>query len=288
MKPHRRPIPALVLVAILVGARSFAADAPKPMTAILGATNREVRLLTQSLDSPSTFTVRGIPFHLGALKGRQVLLAATGVGKVNAAMTTTLLLDHFEPKEVLFTGKAGGINPDLLPGDIVIAERTAIHDFGDVTNDGMKRGGAWNPINHKQNPLFFPANERLLKLSETAKRNVRLRPIQTSAGERQPRLFQGVVVTGDVFVASEEKKKELREQLGADAVEMEGAAVAQVCHGWGVPCLVIRSISDLANENVGTDMQSFGQIAAENSAQLVMSLVEAMQESNETTERPTK
>ncbi|MCX7014551.1 MAG: 5'-methylthioadenosine/adenosylhomocysteine nucleosidase [Candidatus Sumerlaeota bacterium] len=277
MKPHCRPGPIIAFVAILCSVRAFAADAPKPVTAILGAMNGEVELLKKNLESSSTLTVQGVLFSFGALNARLVVVARTGVGKVNAAMTTTLLIDHFAPREVVFTGIAGGLNPDLLPGDIVIAAQTAQHDFGVMTEKGLQHSGTRNPIDGKRNPLFLPADAQLLELAVEAGRGLALEVIPTSLGNRQPRIVQGVVTTGDLFIASEEKKCELRESLHADAVDMEGAAVAQICRHLGVPCLVIRSLSDLADKSAPDDSQRFSRIAAFNSAQLVMRLMERLQ-----------
>ena len=101
----------------------------EPVTAILGAFEREVTLLEDRLTEPREHQIEGIRFVAGKLHGRNVVVAWTGVGKVNAAMTTTLLIEHFKPGNIIFTGIAGAVNPDLRPGDIVIAEKTA-HQVG--------------------------------------------------------------------------------------------------------------------------------------------------------------
>jgi len=113
-------------------------------------------------------------------------------------------------------------------------------------------------------------------LAVQAAEQVELETIKTSIGERTPRIVKGVVVTGDVFVASPEKCIELRNELGADAVEMEGAAVAQICYQQRIPCLVIRSISDKADEKAREDLGMFHTMAAKNSARLVARIVELL------------
>ena len=245
-----------------------------PITGILGAFPKEVVMLEEQITEKKEQTIEGKRFVVGRLSGRRVALTWTGIGKVNAAMTTTLMIEHFKPNEVIFTGIAGGINPDLLPGDIVIAERVAHHDLGVVTPSGFEARGVINPLTGRRNPVFFPANERLLKLAELTAKEVELEPLKTSIGERVPRIIKGVVVTGDAFIASSAKGIELREKLGADAVEKEGAAVAQICYQRGIPYLVIRSISDKADEKAREDLEKFLKMAAENSARLVARIAE--------------
>ena len=247
---------------------------PGPITAVLGAFYKEVVMLEEQLaDTQQQQQIEGMRFVTGELKGRRVVIAWTGIGKVNTAMTTTLLIEHFRPNEVIFTGIAGGVNPELFPGDIVIAAETAHHDMGVLTPEGFYNRGVINPLDAWRNPVFLPADERLLKLAEQAAGQLELEVIKTSAGERTPRIVKGVVVTGDVFVASPEKCVELRNKLRADAVEMEGAAVAQICYQRKIPHLVVRSISDKADEQAREDSMLFQEMAAKNSASLIAKMV---------------
>jgi adenosylhomocysteine nucleosidase len=227
----------------------------------------EVRLLEEQLQDKHTETRLDVVFHVGILNGRAVALAASGIGKVNAAKAVTLLLDHFHPAEVVFTGVAGALNPGLAPGDIVIGEHTAQHDFGEVTPGGFRP----QPVGPGL-PLLLPAPEFLVALAEAAARNAALDKVPTTQGERQPRVVRGTIVTGDVFVASPARTAELRATFKADAVEMEGAAVAQICQQQQVPCLVIRSVSDKADAAASADFERFVRVAATNSARLTLAL----------------
>jgi adenosylhomocysteine nucleosidase len=217
--------------------------------------------------------IEGIRFVRGKLNGREVVVVWTGVGKVNAAMTTTLLIEHFKPERVIFTGIAGAVNPELQPGDIVIAQRTAHHDMGTVWPEGLFFKGVKNRLDSIENPVFFPADEELVKFAQRAADRADLEDVQTAAGERAPKIITGVVVTGDSFIASTDKCAELRKRLEADAVEMEGAAVAQICYQRRIGYLVIRSISDKADEGAVLDKQMFYILAARNSASLVAEMV---------------
>jgi len=242
--------------------------------AVLGAFRQEVELFETMLTEVQSQEIEGVAFLSGRLGSRSVVVAWTGVGKVNAAMTTTLLIEHFQPAHVLFTGIAGAVDPNLEPGDIVIAKQTAHHDMGTLWPEGLEHGGVKDPVTGVPNPVFFPADATLLAAATQAAQEAALHAISLRTGERAPKVLVGTVVTGDVFVASKPKCAELAEELGADAVEMEGAAVAQLCYQRGVGCLIIRSISDKADESAVSDKQIFYSMAAENSANLVAAILE--------------
>jgi len=280
-----------VSVILLLGSCSWPVREAKevssePITAILGAFEREITLLEDQLTDTQEQRIEGMRFVSGKLDGKRVVIAWTGIGKVNAAMTATLLIEHFKPSELLFTGIAGGINPQLWPGDIVIAAEIAHHDMGVLTPQSFDYRGAMNPLDGWRNPVFLPADERLLELAQRAAGQLELETIRTTAGERLPRIIKGIVVTGDVFVASPEKCAELRQQLGADAVEMEGAAVAQICYQRRIPHLVIRSISDKADEGAVLDKQLFQMVAAKNSASLVAEIISLLDKSEDRSQSP--
>ncbi len=146
----------------------------EPIIAILGAFEREITLLEDELADTQEQRIEGIKFVSGKLSGKRVVIAFTGIGKVNAAMTTTLLIEHFKPNKVIFTGIAGAVNQQLQPGDIVIAEKTAHHDMGTIWPEGLFHKGVKNRLSGWENPVFFPADEQLLKLAEHAAEQVEL------------------------------------------------------------------------------------------------------------------
>lgn len=244
------------------------------LTAIIGAVDKEVFLLQNNMTEKEVKKVHGLTFIVGKLKGRNVVLAKTGVGKVNAAMAVTVLLISFKPTEVIFTGIAGALNPNLRLGDIVIASQTVQYDFGSLMPEGLQNWGMKNPINDKTNPIFYLSDSVLLNSAINSANVLVINKIKIGRKVWSPTITKGTVVTGDMFVASAVKSKELREKYNADAVEMEGGAVAQVCYQYDVPCLVIRSLSDSADENAKKNYDTFINIAATNSANLVMGLLE--------------
>jgi len=248
---------------------------PCPL-AVLGVADRDVSDLRDKLAGAESREVEGITFISGRFAGRPVVIAWTGVGKVNAAMVATLLIEHFKPARVVFAGIAGAVDPNLEPGDIVIARQTAHHDMGSYWSEGIEPGGVTNRLTGETNPVFLPSDPNLLAVAERAGRETTFDPISHRNGERPPRVVVGTIVTGDTFVASKEKCVELAETLDADAVDMEGAAVAQMCYQHGVGCLVIRSIADKADESAVVDKQRFYALAAKNSAQLVTAILERL------------
>lgn len=270
----------IICISVITLCNSCGPLSPEPdsklTTAILGAFNKEVMMLEEQLTDKHQQRIEGMRFVTGRLHGKSVVVAWTGIGKVNAAMTTTLLIEHFRPSEIIFSGIAGGVNPQLQPGDIVIAAETAHHDMGILGEDGFYNRGVINPLDGHRNPVYLLADKRLLKLAEQAAEQVKLETIKTTVGERTPRIIKGVVVTGDVFVASPAKAAELRDMLNADAVEMEGAAVAQICYQRRIPHLVVRSISDKADKTARMDSMMFQEMAAKNSAALIAKITELL------------
>jgi adenosylhomocysteine nucleosidase len=280
MRQIRRWLCVLSFLLLLLSAASVAqvGNTPRParatpVTAILSAMTLEVERLGQELTDKKEVTVQGIRFTTGGLKDRRVVLAHSGIGKVNAGIAATLLVEQFQPTHILFTGIAGGLNPDLRPGDVVIGAKTAYHDYGEWTPEGFRVGRTVDPFTGKPNPLFFPADAGLLAVAEKAALDLKLAPVKMASGERTPRVVTGVIVTGDAFVASAAKKDALRKEFKADATEMEGAAVAQICWQRRVPCLILRSLSDSAGAKAPENERFFEKSAAQNAALLVTGIV---------------
>jgi len=279
-KYKRCPVLLFLFLLIAGAIPSFSEESPEPITGILGAIPAEMTILKDKMLKKEKTMLLGIEFLVGEIEGRKVVIALTGVGKVNAAMVTTLLLDHFRPTEVIFTGIAGGINPDLMMGDIVIAEKLAQHDFGNITSKGFQKGLTRNPVDGKFNPIFISSDPALVALAQEAACKTKFDAFRLGSEDRKPKVTKGIVATGDVFVASTEKKLFLAKEFGADIVEMEGAAIGQVCFQQKVPFIVLRSLSDNANERAGFDLQQFYKTAAINSATLTMALLRELTDSN--------
>ena len=265
-----------IFIFIHIAAVSFAQTKKDATTGILGAFDAEVTYLLTQVQQKKEVVIQQVHFTEGILQGKQVVIAQTGIGKVNAAVTTTLMLEHFQPHEIIFTGIAGAINPKLSPGDLVIGARIAYHDYGAIVPDSIVRKPTRNPFTLKENPLYFICDSQLVAVAGRVKNSVTLEKIHRAKGDEQPAVITGTIVTGDVFVSSDRAAQNLQLQLQADATEMEGAAVAQVCYQQKVPFVVIRSMSDNANNHAHMDIASFYQVAARNSAKFVMGLLKML------------
>jgi adenosylhomocysteine nucleosidase len=235
----------------------------------------EVAHIESALSGVKTQTIRGLAFTTGALGNDRVVLVRSGVGKVNAAMVATLLVDQFAPSAVFFSGTAGAIDPDLQPGDIVIGSALGYHDYGTDTAREFVRWQTRNPISGERNPLLFPASQELL---EAARRAVPTLTLQGSgsATRSRPSVREGVILTGDAFIANPARRDELRRTFNASAVEMEGAAVVQVCAQLGVPVLVIRSITDSSDGGAPANYQLFIESSSRNAAELTIATIKQL------------
>lgn len=236
---------------------------------IMGAMDMELELIRATMVVDHIDTVSGRFFAVGTLEDVPCICVKAGIGKVNAALTASILISHYEVDAVIFTGVAGGIDPDLAIGAIVIGERIIHHDYGEITPDAFM---PWDTVG-------YLADSTLVVLTRMAAAQVRYEPVPAEiAGtpDRFPSITVGTVVTGDQFIASEAKRQWLESVFKADCVEMEGAAVAQVCVINKVPFVIIRSLSDLANETADIDFTAFSQYASENSAAIVRELLKTL------------
>jgi adenosylhomocysteine nucleosidase len=249
--------------------RTEAPSPAEPVTAILGAYGDEITLLLEKVEQKKTLEIGGLTFTTGLLNGRHVVVTLTGIGKVNAAITTTLAIEHFHPNEILFSGIAGGIDPALSPGDLVIGTQLAYHDYGTLA-DSLVPDPTRNPATHQNNPLFFPCNDTLVKVAEKASRGLTLEmPVE---GRPAPHIVSGPIVTGDVFITSLAASRRLWQQWHAEATDMESAAVAQTCWQRNIPFIIIRSLSDAADSQAEKDIHRFYRVAAHNAALLVIAI----------------
>jgi adenosylhomocysteine nucleosidase len=189
-------------VLVLVAPRTALAQSVVGVLGIAG----EVTPVEKRLQDSHDVVVSGYVFRRGVLNGRQVVVGRSGAGKVNAAIIATLLIDHFHPSVLLFSGTAGAVDPVLRPGDVVIGERVAQHDVGLQTPNGIRRRGMRNAVTGDLDPLLVPAPETLLAPARRAAQDLRLPPIKTSEGDRVPRIVEGVIVTGDVFLSDRSRR----------------------------------------------------------------------------------
>lgn len=224
--------------------------------AIIGAMEEEVRLLRQQLHGLDTQTHVGFTYDLGHINDTEVILLRSGIGKVNAAISTTLLLDHYQPDAVINTGSAGGFHPDLEVGDIVISQTVLHHDV-DVSVFGYASGQVPGSPHH-----FLPDPE-LVRITQRA---------IESLGEVAH--MHGQIATGDRFMHRPEDVTTTRTKFPEMiACEMEAAAIAQTCHRFETPFVIIRSLSDIAGKDNAKTFAQYLDQAATHSAKLILEII---------------
>lgn len=243
---------------------------------VICAIPQELAHLRASLEHSHTVLCAGLRLDHGRLEGREVVLAETGLGKVNAALVTTLLLDRFGAESVVFSGVAGGLDPELHIGDVVVAERAVQHDFGVVEAGELQTYQAGHvPFFNPTERLGFEPEPALLARVRAHLEGLELPALSRKAGGegRRPRIVLGTVVTGDQFVHDEAMRERLHARFGAQAVEMEGAAMAQVAERFARPWLLIRALSDLAGKDSRFDFATFVDEVAASSALILRRLL---------------
>lgn len=223
---------------------------------IIGAMDEEVAILKDKIENREDITIGKSEFSIGTIGSIDVVLLKSGIGKVNAAVGTTLLLDHFKPDYVLNTGSAGGYHTELNVGDIVISTDVRHHDV-DVTVFGYEYGQV------PQMPPGFTPDHALIEKAEKA-----------AAGITDIKVAKGLIVTGDSFMNDPVRVEFVRGKFtDIYAVEMEAAAIAQVCHLFNVPFVIIRALSDIAGKESNISFDKFLEKAALHSATLILNIV---------------
>ncbi|MGN1400850.1 MAG: 5'-methylthioadenosine/S-adenosylhomocysteine nucleosidase [Bacillus sp. (in: firmicutes)] len=224
--------------------------------AIIGAMEEEVEILRGVMQDISQEIIAGCEYNIGTLEGANVILLKSGIGKVNAAMSTAVLLEKFNPDVIINTGSAGGSASELQVGDIVLSTEVVHHDV-DVTAFGYAYGQV------PKMPPTFKADGRLIEIAEEAIAEV------ATVG-----VGKGLIATGDSFMNDPERVKDVQSRFpGLQATEMEAAAIAQVAYQFNVPFVVIRALSDIAGKESNVSFNQFLETAAVNSSQMVINMV---------------
>ena len=245
--------------------------------AILSAMPEEMTSLGAALDPAADVAIAGFRFRHGRIDGHPVVLAEAGVGKVATALASSLLLDRFNCSAVIFSGVAGRLDEELALGDIVIADELIQHDYGSLSDNRFKayRPGT-PPIGDARGQPAFRLEPRLRQAIAGAIADLRLPAFSAGApgaADRAVRVRLGRVVTGDQFINSIATRDRLVSEFKAQAVEMEGAALAQVCERFGASCVVVRCLSDRAGDDSHLDFTAFLAEAANLAAIVVRRLI---------------
>ena len=212
---------------------------------IIGAMEQEVARLKEVMENVSITTRAGMDFYEGVLEGKKVVVVQSGIGKVNAGMCTQILADLFQVEAVINTGIAGSLNNDINIGDIVLSTDVLHHDM-DATGFGYPKGQI-----PQMKEFSFQANPEI-------------------------RVFEGRIASGDQFVCDQGVKDNIVKEFSAYAVEMEGAAIGQAAALNGIPFLIIRAISDKADNSANMDYPAFEKLAIEHSVRLTQGMLKRM------------
>lgn len=223
---------------------------------IIGAMDEEVELLKTWMVVEHSETVASCTFYKGQLEGHDVVLLKSGIGKVNAALATSILHERYKPTHVINTGSAGGFAVDLKVGDLVISSEVRHHDV-DVTAFGYEYGQVPNL------PASYIPDEQLVETAEKAAKDI-----------QDLQAVRGLIATGDAFMQDAERVDFVRGKFPQmKAAEMEAAAIAQVCHHYETPFVIIRSLSDIAGKESNVSFEQYLETAGKNAATLIQKMI---------------
>ena len=232
------------------------------MLGIIGAMDEEVAKIKERLENVEVQTFGGMDFYKGNFEGKSVVVVRSGIGKVNAAVCTQILADRYQVSGIVNTGIAGSLMAKIDIGDIVLSTDALQHDM-DATNFGYPAGQI-----PRMDVLSFPADPKLLALAKEC------------CGRVNPEIhtYEGRVVSGDQFISDQKKKDWLIETLHGYCTEMEGAAIAQAAYLNGIPFLIIRAISDKADNSANVDYPTFEAQAIIHSVNLMLEMIRCYEE----------
>jgi 5'-methylthioadenosine/S-adenosylhomocysteine nucleosidase len=271
----------IALLSLYVSAAAFAGEPPAEPAhykatdtiVILGAVPQEITLLTEAMGNPPKSALWGIPYFRGKLDGKNVVVAITGIGKTFTGMTTTLFIREFKPKVVVMSGTGARINPALRTGDIIVATVTYEHDYGSLTRTGMVYRPMNGPMNGNEVENAFSPPTAMLAIADRAIASYRGPEVTANGATYHVSVRRGVVSSSDLFGVTQERIESLRSLFHTDIMEMESAPLGHVCETLGVPYLIVRAGSNVAQEAPNDDYLRLGPIAAREAARFTLHLV---------------
>ena len=225
--------------------------------AIMGAMPEEIAPILERLDDVEEVNYAKNKYYKAKYKNIDVVVAYSKIGKVFSTLTAATMLQMFACDVLLFTGVAGAVNPDLKIGDLIVATKLPQHDL-DITIFGHPHGYV------PEGSVYVETDKDLRELSKIV------------AKEMGVKVREGIIATGDQFIASQERKGFIADIFHADALEMEGASVAVVCDALDVPFFILRSISDSADMDASFNFEEFVESSAKISAEFLMKMVDRL------------
>ncbi|QFR43570.1 5'-methylthioadenosine/adenosylhomocysteine nucleosidase [Sulfurimonas xiamenensis] len=227
--------------------------------AIMGAMPEEIAPILEKVGSYKTVEYAGNRYYEATYRGVRLVIAYSKIGKVFSTLTATTMIEHFRATKLLFSGVAGAISPTLKVGDLIVATKLTQHDL-DITAFGHPYGYV------PEGAVFVETDKEMIEISKE---------VAASMGKS---VQEGIIATGDQFVADEKRKNWIGTTFGADALEMEGGSVAVVCDALNIPFFILRSISDAADMDASFSFDTFLETSAKESAEFVMKMVDRIVE----------
>jgi adenosylhomocysteine/aminodeoxyfutalosine nucleosidase len=225
--------------------------------AIMGAMPEEIAPILEKIGSYKTTEYAGNRYYEASYNGVELVIAYSKIGKVFSTLTAATMIEHFGAQKLLFSGVAGAISEELKVGDLIVATKLSQHDL-DITAFGHPFGYV------PEGKVFVESDAELISISKVV------------ASQMGLHVKEGIIATGDQFVANEERKNWIGSTFGADALEMEGGSVAVVCDALNVPFFILRAISDAADMDASFSFDAFLESSAKISAEFVMKMVEKL------------
>lgn len=246
---------------------------PDDVILVLGAVPQEITVFTAAMGKPAQATLWGIPYYRGKIAGKAVIVAITGIGKVFTGMTTTLFIKEFKPRLVLMSGTGARINQQLRTGDIIVATSVSEHDYGSLTKEGMVYFPMKGPDDGKDMENAFSPPTALLAKADQAIISYPAPEVTANESSYTVKVRRGIVSSSDLFGVTQQRIEQLRSIFHTDIMEMESAPLAHVCETLGVPYLIVRAGSNVAQEAPNDDYLRLGPIAAREAAKFTVHLL---------------
>lgn len=224
---------------------------------IIAAMQEEMKAIKEIMQNISEKQIYELTFIEGKINNKDCVLVQCGVGKVNSSRVTQILIDKFEMEYIINIGSAGTANDELDIGDIVIGGKLVQHDF-DITAFGHKKGYISNVGDH------IRSDSELIKKFETVISNIK---------NKEYKIKIGTIASGDIFCTDNKMKEKINKKFNADAIEMEGAAIAQVCYLDKIPFIVIRSISDSPNGSNNLTFEKYLELASRRCRDIIQKFI---------------
>jgi 5'-methylthioadenosine/S-adenosylhomocysteine nucleosidase len=246
---------------------------PGELIVILGAVPQEITVFREAMGNPKAATLRGVPYYRGKVSGKEVVVAIAGIGKTSTAMTTTLFIETFKPKLVLMSGTGARIDQQLRTGDVIVATVTHEHDYGSLTQGGMVFRPFNGPDDGKEIENAFSPPAAWLARADKAIASYQGPEVTANGATYNVEVRRGVVSSSDLFGVTEQRIGQLRTLFKTDIMEMESAPLGHVCEMLGVPYLIVRAGSNVAQEAPNDDYLRLGPIAAGQAAKFSVHLL---------------